>query len=207
MTEPSAIWSLRQIVTDNSISTTQNVILSYARNSLHTMIRNIDRVHQQTKVEGDNHIVYGEDLPSLLSDIVFHQGLASTLLFRDGPKGNGESQKAFASRSERAAYVAQKCDGLSLDALKNKKVRNSIAHLDEYLVEELAAESTGWWIDTVQSRRDMFTAPNNLKVAFCRSYIIGEDKLLNFGNEIVLSDLKREAEQVLAAIWLEPAPK
>jgi hypothetical protein len=205
MAEPAAVWAMRNVVHDRSISTTQNIILSFARDALHAMIHFIDQLHRDTNATG-NQIFYAEGYPTLLTTIVFQQALAATILFRDEPRGKGEKPKVFAVRKERAAYIAARCKGLSLHTLKNKKVRNSITHIDEYLAKELDVEGTGWFIDEVVSNREFLKAASPTpNVAFCRCYIASEDKLLNFGNEIILSDLKNEALQVLHAVWGEPS--
>ena len=103
---------------------------------------------------------------------------------------------------ERVAYVANRCQNISIPNLKNRKVRNALAHLDEYLVEELAASQTGWFIDIAVRSRAEFKAPNNLQINYCRSYIISEDRLLHFGHEVRLEDLKTEAKNVLSSVWL-----
>jgi hypothetical protein len=207
MAEPAAVWSLRQVVFDRSISTTQNIILSFARDALHAMIHFIDQLHRDTANKAGNQMFYAEGYPTLLTTIVIQQALAATILFRDEDRGKNEKPKAFAIRKERADYIGKKCTGLALDTLKNKKIRNSITHIDEYLAKELDVEQTGWFIDDVVSNREFLVSgsptPN---IAFCRCYVAGEDKLLNFGNEIVLSDLKNEALQVLHAVWAEPLP-
>ena len=201
MAEPAAIWSPRQITTNKTISLTQNVILSYARDALNTVIARIELVHTITKLLPGQNFSVGPDLPSLLTDITLHQGIASLLLFNDGRRGHRETEAAYASRTERIAYVANRCSHLELPNLKSRVTRNALTHLDEYLVGELAADNTGWCIDMAVKSRSEFVPKRPIQIAFCRSYIIDEDKLLNFGNEIRLSDLKSECEQVLALVW------
>ena len=93
MAEPSAIWSPRQVVTDKSISLTQNIILSYARDALRSVVSRVDLVHQITKLPDGGNTIISDDLPSILTDITIHQGIASTLLFNDGQRSYRESDE------------------------------------------------------------------------------------------------------------------
>ena len=92
MIEPSAIWSARQIAFDKSLSITQNVILSHARTALQALIGRIDLldilVMSDTLI--DEFYIH-PDIPTLLSDICFQHGIASTLLFDDSRKKDRES--------------------------------------------------------------------------------------------------------------------
>jgi hypothetical protein len=202
MAEPAGLWSFRNLKPNKEISVTQNVILSYARVALQTLITRIDVIHHLTKLSGNQNVYIHPELPSLLSDIVFHQGVVSLLIFRDGEQGRQESNLAYASRLERIAYVANRCEGLPFPALKSRRVRNALTHLDEYLAEELAAPNTGWFIDVaVRSRNDFGRHPEIPNISYARSYIIDSDTLLNFGEEINLGELKKEAELAVGAIW------
>lgn len=206
MPEPAAIWSQKLVVFDQSLSLTQNVILSHARVALHALIQRIDRIRELVKEFPaliDFHV--HPDIPSTLSDLGFQQGLASTILFNADPRGSRENAKAYQLRLERLAYVQLHCAGAPTAVLSNRKARNALAHIDEYLVRELAKPHTGWMIDSAIARRDQFTAPPGITTAFCRMYISSEDVLLHLGQEIPLTNLRTEAKAVLSAIWDEPA--
>jgi hypothetical protein len=180
------------------------VILSYARDALTTVIARIDRLYQIVKppdMKLPIAVVVDAEVPPLLTDLIYHQGLASLLLFNDSPKSRSENGAAYKSRTERAAYVKERCKKISTQLLSNRKVRNSLTHLDEYLVKELARENTGWFIDVVVVRRNEFKPQRAVNVRYCRSYIMEEDVLLHFDNEIKLSALKEECENVLKAVW------
>jgi hypothetical protein len=210
MVEPTAIWSTRQIVTDKTISLTQNVILSYARDALHTIIRRIDRLHEIVKSSAIKNVFIDPEIPPLLSDLGFQQGLASTLLFNDAPRSKNESTEAYGSRIERIAYVKKKCGNISTTILASRKIRNALTHLDEYLVKALKKPNTGWCIDIAMLHRDQFSAVDNktnrkLEIGFCRAYISVEDKLLHLGNEISLTGLREECTNVLDAVWPKDA--
>jgi hypothetical protein len=206
MAEPSAIWSAKLIIFDKSISLTQNVILSHARVALHALVDRIDRLHQQVRDSPPIVDFYAHpDIPSTLSDLGFQQGVASTILFNDGPKSARENSASYQLRLDRLAYVKRHCANISTTVLENRKIRNSLVHVDEYLARELAkAPNTGWMIDSAIGRRDQFTAPPGISIGFCRMYIASEDVLLHLGNEISIAALRAEAKGVLSAIWGEP---
>jgi len=201
MAEPIGVWSARKITTNRAISVTQNIILSYARDALETIIRRIDWVHKNTTLGEDDNAVINPDLSPILSDIVFHQGVVSLILFSAGQQRNRESPTAYQSRLERTTYVAQRCATLNLSALTSRAVRNQLAHLDEYLADNLSAPDTGWFIDVAVNKRDEWGHPNVPHIKFCRCYIISEDLLINFSESVKLADLKKEAEDILAALW------
>jgi hypothetical protein len=206
MSEPSAIWSVRRVVFDDSISHTQNVILSHAWVALDAVINRIDRLHELVAMH-PNFINFHPhpDIPSTLSDLAFQQGLASTVLFNDGTKGQRESGAAYKLRLSRVVYVKQKCANITVSLLTNRKMRNSLTHIDEYLVREMARPNTGWLVDSAIGRRDQFAPQKpDIVVAFCRTYISSEDVLLHLGNEISLADLRNEANEVREAVFGAP---
>jgi hypothetical protein len=205
MGEPSAIWSSKLIVFDRSISLTQNVILSHARGALHALVNRIDRLNELVRTSPPIVDFYVDpEIPPTLTDLAFQQGLASTILFNSGPKGDRENSGAYRLRLDRTGYVKQRCAQISTSVLANRKIRNSLTHVDEYLARELSRPNTGWIIDSAIARRDQFTPPGGLQVGFCRTYISSEDVMLHLGNEISLRHLRDEATGVLRAIWNEP---
>jgi hypothetical protein len=209
MSEPSAIWSSKLIVFDSSISLTQNVILSHGRSALQALINGIDRLHHLVAMYPQFADLHPHpEIPSTLSELGFQQGVASTILFNDGPKGTRENSTTYKLRLARVDYVKDKCKNTSVSVLPNKKIRNSLTHIDEYLARDLAKPKTGWFIDSAIPRRDQFTADQHgIQTAFCRTYISSEDVILHLDNEISLKSLREEANGVLGAIWGEPHAK
>jgi hypothetical protein len=205
MSEPAAIWSPQTIVFDRSICSAQNVILSHARYALQGLIKRIDRLPQLVaeSLPIVNVHIHG-DLPTLLSDLCFQQGLASTILFNDSPKSARENRAAYAQRLARVAYVRRKCSRISTALLQDRQIRNSLTHIDEHLAKALSKENTGWFIDCAILDREATSNPHGLDVAFCRSYISSENVILHLGHEISLTALRQEASGVLTAIWSEP---
>lgn len=205
MVEPSAIWSDRRIVFDKSISLTQQIILSHGAVALQSLIKRIDYLHElvvfwPALIDYHPH----PEIPGTLSELAYHQGVASTILFNDQSRMTNENSGTYQLRMGRLAYVKAKCQNISTAVLADRKIRNSLTHVDEYLAKKLSRPKTGWSIDSAFGRRDQFTAKQHgIDIAFCRTYISSEDVLIHFDNEISISALRAEAVNVLRAIWNE----
>ena len=200
MAEPAAIWSPILIVFDTALSNTQNIILAQGRQALVTLVQHIDQVHELLTSSPVLDTSVDPRLGPLLSDLCNQQAVASTILFDDIERTK-ENAAAKALRAERVAYVKLHSRGQNITVLNNKKVRNSLAHIDEYLASALRRQNTGWFIDVAIARRDQFVAPNGILIGFCRCYIASEDVLLHLDNEISLSDLRREAVALLLSVF------
>lgn len=201
--EPTAIWASKLIVFDNEISLTQNVILSHGRDALQAVIRRIDALHGLVQ-QYPNIINYypDPDIALIASDICFQQGVASTVLFNDAERAASESAYLFRLRTERVDYVRRLCDGRALQILPDRKMRNSLIHIDEHLAKALQKPNTGWFIDTAIGWRDQLVAERpGTEIAFCRTYISSEDSILHLGNQISLAKLRDESAFVLAAVF------
>jgi hypothetical protein len=205
MGEPSAIWSTSLIVFDKQISLTQNVIFSHGRVALLALVRHIDRLYELlgTFPNVTNAYIHPE-IATTLSDVYFQQGTASTILFNDSPQAAKENAAAYKLRVGRVSYVKHLTANCPTAVLANRKVRNALVHVDEYLAKELRKENTGWAIDSAWPDRDAFVAPPGISVAYCRCYIGSEDKILHLGHEISISALRMEASAVLGAVFGVP---
>ena len=200
MAEPSAIWSTKLIVFDKSPGIAQNVIMSHGRVALQGLIARIDQLYQLVR-DGPpiENVHVHQDIPVTLSDLCFQQGIASTVLFNSGPRSTRENKAAYKLRLDRVEYVRKACTGVPTDILSNRDIRNRLTHIDEFL--GLTAPDTGWFIDSAMRRRDEFSPPPGIKVAFCRTYISSEDVLQHLDKEMSISALRNEAAGVLNAIW------
>jgi hypothetical protein len=208
MTEPSAIWSINNQLFDRNISITQNVILSHGRFALQALVRRIDRLYELLQfMPGLKGAYVHHDIPSTLTDLCNQQGIASAILFNDGPKQRLESDKAHKLRLERIAYVKHWTKDVPIKILSNRKVRNSLIHIDEYIADAFSKPKTGWFIDGAIDRRNQYTPTNpEIGVGFCRTYIRSEDMILHLGNEISVAKLRWEALAILAAVFGEQHP-
>ena len=148
MSEPAAIWSSKLVIFDKSISLTQNVILSHGREALHAMIRRIDRLHAMLKDTPQiKNAYFNPDIPSTLTDLCTQQGIASNILFNDGSRSRYESERAFKLRKERVAYVSHWIKGVPVKILSDRKLRNTLTHIDEHVADALTKPKTGWMIN------------------------------------------------------------
>lgn len=144
------------------------------------------------------------EIPAVLSNLCYQAGLASTILFSDGKKGGKESNYAYQLRKERVAYVKHWCDaqGGSAPMLQNRDLRNSLTHVDEHLADALQrTPMTGWFIDVAIESRSGFTAPDGIAIAFCRSFIRDEDKIVHLEHELAIGDLEKECRAILAVVF------
>lgn len=177
--------------------------MSQGAEALQGLITRIDNLHKLVNF-WPNFIEFHlhPEIPSTLSELAFHQGIASTILFNDSPKAHKENGATYKLRLERFSYVRRKCEGISTSVLSDRKIRNSLTHVDEHLAKALAQPKTGWIIDSAIGRRDQLTASQHgIEISFCRTYISAEDVLLHLGNEISVKNLRKEAVDVLMAVW------
>lgn len=206
MNKPAAIWSLTRIVFDKNISATQNIILTQASSALLATIDRIDRLYSLMK-EGPlvNTSIHSAEIATILSDLCSQAGIAATILFNKGHKGRQESEIAYTLRLERVEYVQSLCSQQRFQpkTLTNRKVRNSLTHLDERLADILTENpNVGWFIDSAISKRDEFTPESKeIEVKFCRCYIISENKILHLDQELDIQELRQECKVILAIVF------
>lgn len=205
--EPAALWSTRLIVFDKSISMTQNVILSQGRYALQDLVRKIDILYDRLKylpnlIDGYVH----EEIPQIVGEICFHQGLASSIMFNDSERGNKETARSYRLRLERFKYIKDMCREAHTDVslLGNRIIRNQIVHMDHYIAQAMKKPNTGWFVDIAIARRDQFTAPPPLEIGFCRCFIASEEIILHLDNEISVRKLRAEATSVLSIVFGTP---
>lgn len=205
MNEPAAIWALRKIVFDKEIGSTQNVILSQASEALSAVMSRIATLRKLVASSPIQSTYTAPEIPSVLSDLCYQAGIASTILFNDAKRGRKESALAYELRQKRLKYINYWCNtqNLKTPTLRDRSVRNALTHMDEYLADALTKEnSVGWFIDIAIESRGQFAAPQGIKkVGFCRSYVRAEDKILHLDREISLSALEEECVALLAVVF------
>jgi hypothetical protein len=212
-TEPMAIWATHLVVFDKSLSLTQNVVMTQGRQALYALVKRIDRLYELLNESPQIIDCYlSPEIPYILTEVFTHQGTASSILFNSSPRASGEGARSYKLRIERFEYVRDICDQaqLSRSILTNRTLRNQLIHIDSYIEKAMRTPYTGWSIDTAMAYRDQYQAPNGMNVGFCRTFIVSEEKLLHFGHEISIKGLRREAENVLNAVFgnpLTPPPK
>jgi hypothetical protein len=210
MNEPAAIWGFSKVVFDQEISRTQNIILSHGREALNAVLERIEALRKLIQSSPLVNAYPAPEIPSVLSDLCYQAGLASTILFNDIKKGRRESEIAYRLRRERVDYVQKWCNTqyLNISILRNRDLRNALTHIDEHLADALAAEpNVGWFIDSAIASRREFSPPDGIKMAFCRSYISDEDIIVHLGHEVTLRELANECAAVLAVVFGCPPRK
>lgn len=202
--EPSAICSTINQIFNEEISNTQNIIISQGRVALSAML---ERISELYKCLGSNPQIVGvyldQRIPQVLSEICFHQGVASRILFDNSSRSGNETAATYKLRLERFEYIKNICatNSITTSILSDRKVRNQLIHIDEYLAKNLRKPNTGWFIDVAVDSRDQFKNPNVKHYGFCRSFIVSEEIILHFDNEISIPKLWQEATAVLAAAF------
>lgn len=206
--EPVSVWSLRRQLFDDSVSTTQNILLTHGATSLVALIRKIDFLNHIISLSPTDNIATHALIPETLSELFFHQGAASTMLFDDSPKRSKENARTHALRMERFEYVRKFCHdaGFKPSVLNDRVMRNTIVHTDEYLERALRSPNTGWLIDTAIISRDAFAPEKKMDVGYCRCFIVSEKTLLHLGAEASAQALREEAAAVLALVFGLPPP-
>lgn len=213
-TGPTAIWSTTSLqVFDKNISATQNVILSQGRFALLSMLGRIVNLYQCLAVQPNIIDSYlHPEIPQIINEICLHQGIASSILFNGSSQSQNENKYMYNLRMERFEYVKNFCSLSSIETptLSNRQLRNQLVHIDEYLVKAMREPNTGWVIDSAHAYRDQFSAPNGLKIGFCRCFIASEEIILHLKSEISIPSLWEEASATLAAVFgipQKPAPQ
>jgi hypothetical protein len=203
MKEPSAIWGMQQIRFDKNISLTQNIILSQGREALKAVIRRIKDLDTLAMSGPLTNAGINDQTHSIISDLCYQAGLASTILFNKAKKGFKESDTSFQLREQRVKYVDSFCDdqGVTVKTLKDREVRNALTHIDERLADILTEkEGVGWFVDVVIDPNGWETK-DDLEIKFCRCYDLVNKKILHLGYELDVRKLLDECLAVLAVVF------
>lgn|GEM_PF-3501820 len=141
-------------------------------------------------------ILADPQIPQLLNDLCTQLGQACLLLFNDGPDRNAESKSDGQMRRERAATIRNACHGIDTAPLTDRKTRNRLVHVDEYLLKQSRAHQGSWLVDmAISSRSFIVTLPG--ESAYCRVYVSDEDKIYHLGSELDLAAVETAANEVL----------
>jgi hypothetical protein len=204
MAEPAAIWSVQRIIFDDDVSLTQNVILSHGREALKAIVRGVVTLAEISATGPLVNSCSDPRLPSLISDVCYQAGLASTILFNTVRKGRQESSFAYRLRQERVEYVKTLCDDQNVEirTLLNRDVRNALTHIDERLADILTEEeNVGWFIDTAIDPGNKQIPPDGIEVKYCRCYDLRNHRILHLGHVLDLKVLYAECAAVLAVVF------
>lgn len=145
-------------------------------------------------------IISNGEIPSQIEDICSYQALAFGCLFDRGNR-HTESATLKNHRLRRVDEVHQRCGPIEIPQLRNRGVRNALAHFDERMLKALAASPNCALIqDIAVSHRDaILFEPTTILIRF---YCYDIDTLFLFNETLRLHPIKKEAQQVLA-FWPE----
>jgi hypothetical protein len=203
MNEPAAIWGMQGIVFDKSISNTQNIILCQGREALKAVVRRILQLEEYATSGPIKNASIDDRTHSIISDLCYQAGLASTILLNEARKGRKESEWACQLRVERVEYVKRFCEAKKVEVkvLKDREVRNALTHIDERLADILTEnENIGWFIDVALDPVGWNTK-DNIEVKFCRCYDITNRRILHLGHELSVPELYEECIALLAVVF------
>ena len=204
MYQPEAIWSNSFAKVNKDFSLTQNVILSQGKSALTSTLSRIDLLRNLTNLNPSENTAIHPEIPSILSDLCYQAGLASTILFNDNQKGKMESEVAYNLRLERIQYMSEICAkiDLSLVILRDRDLRNSLTHIDEHIADILtSSQNAGWFIDVAVKSKKEWVAPEGISINYIRSYIIEDDVIIHLGKELPVSVLREECVNLLQKVF------
>ncbi|MYM87506.1 hypothetical protein GTP91_09975 [Rugamonas sp. FT82W] len=204
MHEPAAVYGMNRLIFDRSLSTTQNVIMTQGATALSATINRINNMYAILNTSVTKGAYIGPEIASILSDLCYQAGLASTILFNNKPRRRLESEDAFKLRAERAAYVENRCQdrGINISILNDTSLRNSLTHIDEQLTDALRAEaSIAWCIDLAIDSRNYFSAPDEITVKYCRCFIKDENSIVHQEHTMSVVELRNECKNILSVIF------
>ena len=203
MHEPAAIWGLQNIIFDKDISKTQNIILSQGREALKAVIYRILELEKYSTSGSLVNVGIDDRIHSIISDLCYQAGLASTILLNESRRSSMESETAYQLRMERVHYVNKICreQNIEISIMKNRKIRNALTHIDERLADNLTKkENIGWFIDVAINPNEWKTN-NNLIINYCRCYDKINKRILHLGYELDVCTLYKECLAVLAVVF------
>lgn len=208
MHQPSAVWSTSTLVVfDRDISMAQNIVLSQGRSALAATISRCARLIELANHGPLENAGYHPEMSSVLSDLCYQAGLASTILFADGARGRNESPNAFALRKERVRYVKSFVENISfkLRHLPDRDLRNSLTHIDERLGDWLTKRpGVGWLIDSAIWNHLELKQPEPIEVAYCRCYFMETREIAHLAHRVSVELLSAECQYVLAVVFGVP---
>jgi hypothetical protein len=168
--------------------------------ALHQVRRATDYIWSRRRPErGPGYFVNDGEMINALRRLVTNFGLASTILFDDGPKRTSENAGVYALRRDRVARVGALTSSIDTGIFAQRSIRNKFAHIDEYLAKAALRNDAGWLLNIGISHRDLVTGENG-RLNYCRVYVFEEDKLLHLGEEFDVKEAYRATGEVIAAL-------
>ena len=154
--------------------------------------------------EAGGYIKVSPELHAAIDAVLVEAANLKKLIITPTARGSSESARTFRFRRSRTEAVAELLDGLSIEAISDAQVRNSLEHFDEYLdklggrlasggppPEPIAAYNlalSSWAVVRMLDRGNMYPL---------RVYVADEHTYYNFERKINLRQLRDEADAIL----------
>ncbi|WP_025594257.1 hypothetical protein [Agrobacterium tumefaciens] len=204
MPEPLAVYGLNRVIFDNSISLSDNIILDQGRWSLVALVEAIDRLYSiLARDRSLSNLYVDPEIAVMLHVITHHHGLASSILLNTTARGAKETRTVYDARIRRYQYIQSLVGGVQFQTLQDRKLRNVLTHMEEYLAKELQRPNTAWAIDMAILSEDQFVVkhrPGTL-IEYCRTYVARTNTIRHLGYTISLDNLREEAATFLSMVW------
>jgi hypothetical protein len=155
----------------------------------------------------DGYIKVNPGLHSRIDGILIDAANLKKLIKTPAERGKSESQRTFRFRRQRTEALTEFLRGLSLEAISDVQVRNSLEHFDEYL-DQLGAKledgeqppKPAAAYNIVFSSWNVARAVAQREVYPLRVYVADERTYFNFDRRINLGMLREEAAAITQRI-------
>lgn len=141
-----------------------------------------------------------EEAAHLLTDICSNVGMASVCLFDTGPqRSSREKPRMVARRQLRSKSLIEICQGIDIDTLTNRDVRNRLIHADEYLARMVGTRSliSACTIEYLELVR---TPEGSKPILYDRVFLMQENRMLHLDKSIDLTNLRESCRAAYGAI-------
>ncbi|WP_132907213.1 hypothetical protein [Sphingomonas sp. BK235] len=151
-------------------------------------------------LKGHKFGMHGENvIRDALQTICNMQARAYGCLFDEGSRGPTESKANKDARLERVRKVKAALGNEDLPNLRDRGIRNALAHYDEYYLNELRSKPKNFelkWLGV--SSKGMFTrAEDDVKTIYVGVYFYAEDEFHLFNRMIKLIPMQTELRGVV----------
>jgi hypothetical protein len=165
---------------------------------------NIDQVfarRPEPRPPGQGSLISNAEMIQSLEQICISQAHAFACLFDDGRRAT-EAPRLEKMRRERVSQVRAHCEGIDITELRNRGVRNALAHFDERYLKAIVdhGDKGGWIQDLALSHMKMFNLGEDGTQRMIRVYIFENDTLYLFGEELHLTNLRRASDEALGRL-------
>jgi len=168
---------------EEHIEQAQSRLLDEGLEHLSSACLNIERVRARAPDLSKGFTTVSDAaMSAALQHLAIHLGQASLTLFDCSERRRSEDKCAYELRKSRAMTIAEFLADIDLSPLSDRRVRNRLIHVDEYM-GSCGAMGEGVWLSNISlSHRE--AVKSKLPMHYCRVYIFAEDRLLHLGAEM-----------------------